>query len=111
MPRRRTAARKVAEATAALARMINAARPEELVIGPSTTFLLQQLARGMAPGFRPGDEIVVTNVDHESNIGPWRELEAQRRGDPRVAGRPRQPSSWTSRDLERLLARAPASSA
>ena len=72
------AARKVAEATAALARMINAARPEELVIGPSTTFLLQQLARGMAPGFRPGDEIVVTNVDHELNIGPWRGLEAQK---------------------------------
>jgi len=71
------AARKVAEATAALARMLNAAQPDELVIGPSTTFLLQQLARGMAPGFRPGDEIVVTNVDHESNIGPWRGLEAQ----------------------------------
>ena len=35
--------------------MINAARPGELVIGPSTTFLLQQLARGMAPGLRPGD--------------------------------------------------------
>ncbi len=71
------AARKVAEATAAVARMINAARPEEVVIGPSTTFLLQQLARGMADGLHPGDEIVVTNVDHESNIGPWRALAAQ----------------------------------
>ena len=71
----RDAARKVADATAAVARMINAGRPEEAVIGPSTTFLLQQLARGLAPSFRPGDEIVVTDVDHESNIGPWRALE------------------------------------
>jgi selenocysteine lyase/cysteine desulfurase len=39
--------------------------------------MLQQLARGMADGLRPGDEIVVTNADHEANIGPWRALEAQ----------------------------------
>lgn len=71
------AARKVAEATAAVARMINAARPEEVVIGPSTTFLLQQLARSMADGLSPGDEIVVADADHEANIGPRRALEAQ----------------------------------
>jgi cysteine desulfurase family protein (TIGR01976 family) len=69
------AARKVAEATVAIATMIGAARPEEVVIGGSTTFLLQQLARAMASSFRPGDEIVVTDTDHESNIGPWRALE------------------------------------
>ena len=57
--------------------MIGAARPEEVVIGRSTTLLLQQLARAMAASFRPGDEIVVTDVDHESNIGPWRALESQ----------------------------------
>jgi cysteine desulfurase family protein (TIGR01976 family) len=73
----RDAARKVADATAALARMINERRPEEAVVGPSTTFLLQQLARGLAPSFRPGDEVVVTDVDHEANIGPWRALERQ----------------------------------
>ena len=70
------AAARVAEATARLAAMIGAARPEEVVIGGSTTFLLQQLARAMASSFRPGDEIVVTDVDHESNIGPWRALAA-----------------------------------
>lgn len=73
----REASRRVAEATAAIARMINAHRPEEIVIGPSTTFLLQQLARGMAPDLAPGDEIIVTDVDHEANIGPWRTLERQ----------------------------------
>ncbi len=69
------ATRKVADATARIATMIGASRPEEVVIGGSTTFLLQQLARAMASSFRPGDEIVVTDVDHESNIGPWRALE------------------------------------
>jgi cysteine desulfurase family protein (TIGR01976 family) len=71
------AAARLAAATARIAAMIGAARPEEVVIGGSTTFLLQQLARGMAPSLRPGDEIVVTDVDHESNIGPWRALEGQ----------------------------------
>jgi cysteine desulfurase family protein (TIGR01976 family) len=70
------AAARVAEATTRIAAMIGAARPEEVVIGGSTTFLLQQLARAMASSFRPGDEIVVTDVDHDSNIGPWRTLEA-----------------------------------
>ncbi|MFO1068924.1 MAG: cysteine desulfurase-like protein [Geminicoccaceae bacterium] len=71
----REASARVAAATAAIAGMINAARPEEVVMGPSTTFLFQQLARGMADSLQPGDEIVVTDVDHESNIGPWRSLE------------------------------------
>ncbi|MDF1586687.1 cysteine desulfurase-like protein [Marinimicrococcus flavescens] len=70
---------KVAQAVAALARMINAARPDEVVVGSSTTFLLQQLARALAPEIAEGDEILVTDVDHEANIGPWRAL-AQRHG-------------------------------
>jgi cysteine desulfurase family protein (TIGR01976 family) len=71
------ASAKVQDATAALAAMINARHPSEVVIGPSTTFLFQQLARAMASSLRPGDEIIVTDVDHESNIGPWRTLEGQ----------------------------------
>ncbi len=59
----------------AVATMLNAARPEEIVMGPSTTALLQNLARAMASQLSPGDEIIVTNADHESNIGPWVGLE------------------------------------
>ncbi|MFL5332897.1 MAG: aminotransferase class V-fold PLP-dependent enzyme [Geminicoccaceae bacterium] len=73
----REAAARVAATTARIAAMIGAARPEEVVVGGSTTFLLQQLARAMASSLRPGDEIVVTDVDHESNIGPWRALESR----------------------------------
>jgi cysteine desulfurase family protein (TIGR01976 family) len=54
--------------------LVNAARPEEIVFGPSTTVLLQNLAAAMRSQFAPGDEIVVTVADHESNIGPWDRL-------------------------------------
>jgi cysteine desulfurase family protein (TIGR01976 family) len=58
----------------AIATLVNASRPEEIVMGPSTTVLLQNLARAMASQLSAGDEIIVTNADHESNIGPWMSL-------------------------------------
>lgn len=54
--------------------LVNAARPEEIVFGPSTTQLLRTLASSMRRQFLPGDEIIVSHADHESNIGPWNEL-------------------------------------
>ena len=51
--------------------LFGARRPEEIVMGPSSTLLLQLLARGLAGRIRPGDQVVVTRIDHESNIGPW----------------------------------------
>jgi cysteine desulfurase family protein (TIGR01976 family) len=49
--------------------------PTRLAIGASTTSLFSRLARALAPTLAPGDEIVVTDVDHEANIGPWLRLE------------------------------------
>lgn len=57
----------------AMAALINA-EPSEIVIGPSTTTNLYVLAHAIRPSLSPGDEIVVTNQDHESNIGPWMRL-------------------------------------
>lgn len=54
--------------------LMNAAHPEEIVFGPSTTVLMQVLAAAMRRQFAPGDEIVVSTADHESNIGPWERL-------------------------------------
>ena len=56
-----------------MAEMINAS-PEEIVIGPSTTMNIYVLAHALWPWFRPGDEIIVTNLDHEANSGAWRRL-------------------------------------
>lgn len=49
--------------------------PDELVVGASTSSLISRLARSLAAQFSPGDEIVVTDADHEANISPWRRLE------------------------------------
>jgi cysteine desulfurase family protein (TIGR01976 family) len=59
----------------AMMQFVNAARPEEIAFAPTTTVALQNLARSMASRFEPGDEVIVTVSDHESNIGPWVGLE------------------------------------
>ncbi len=56
-----------------MARMINA-ETDEIVVGPSTTLNVYVLAQALRPLFRPGDEIIVTNQDHEANSGAWRRL-------------------------------------
>lgn len=59
-----------------MAELINAARPEEVVFGPSSTVMIQTVARALAPRLLPGDEVIVSRIDHESNIGPWVALQA-----------------------------------
>ncbi len=49
--------------------------PEEVHLGPSTSQNTYVLAQALRTHLRPGDEIVVTNQDHEANIGAWRRLE------------------------------------
>ena len=66
---------KVLAARRSVARLINAPHDDEVVMGGSTTLLLQLLCRAVEPGIKPGDEIIVTNSDHEANIGPWVRLE------------------------------------
>jgi len=45
--------------------------PSEVVFGPNATTLLFALSRSMARTLRPGDEVVVTTLDHDANIRPW----------------------------------------
>ncbi len=65
------ASARVLAAREKIARFINAERAEEIVLGPSTTMNMRLLATAMASRFSPGDEVIVTTFDHESNIGPW----------------------------------------
>jgi cysteine desulfurase family protein (TIGR01976 family) len=67
------AAEMIDESHRAMAAMMNAT-PEEVMIGPSTSMNVFLLAQALRPGFREGDEIVVTNLDHEANSGAWRKL-------------------------------------
>ncbi|MFZ5791812.1 MAG: aminotransferase class V-fold PLP-dependent enzyme [Pseudomonadota bacterium] len=67
------AAGRIASGRRLMAEMINA-EPEEVSIGPSTTLNIYLLMQAIRHWFRPGDEVIVTNQDHEANIGAWRRL-------------------------------------
>lgn len=68
---------RVAQGAQAVATLINAADPSEVVMGSSTSLLLRLLAQCMGRTLQPGDEVIVTNCDHEANISPWVDLKAQ----------------------------------
>ena len=60
-------------ATNYFAKMINA-KNNEILIGGSTSINLYVLSKALKKFISPGDEIIVTNQDHEANISPWRKL-------------------------------------
>lgn len=60
----------VDRARAATARLVGA-EPEEIVFGPSTTNLMFSFTRALARQWQPGDRIVCTQLDHDSNVTPW----------------------------------------
>jgi cysteine desulfurase family protein (TIGR01976 family) len=60
----------ILEAHRAAADLLNA-DPEEIVFGPNATTLLFAISRSMARTLRPGDEVVVTRLDHDANVRPW----------------------------------------
>jgi cysteine desulfurase family protein (TIGR01976 family) len=63
------------ETHAAMADMLGAASPDEIIIGQNMTTLTFAISRAIARGLVAGDEIVVTNLDHDGNVAPWRALE------------------------------------
>ncbi len=69
------ASTRVLEARKAIAEFINAADDREVVMGGSTTGLMFQLIQAILPSIQTGDEIIVTNTDHEANIGAWKRLQ------------------------------------
>jgi selenocysteine lyase/cysteine desulfurase len=44
---------------------------DEITLGPNMTTLTFHLSRSIAATMRPGDEIVVSGLDHQANIDPW----------------------------------------
>lgn len=66
---------RIDEVRRAAAVFLNAASPEEVVFGPNMTSLTFALSRAMGREFAPGDEIVVTRLEHDGNVSPWLALE------------------------------------
>lgn len=68
---------RVDVATRAMTQYINAPSSDEVIMGPSTTALLKILSISLARTWSEGDEIIVTNTDHEANVSPWTALQDQ----------------------------------
>ncbi len=56
---------------------LNAAA-DEIVFGPNTTTMIYHLSRALGRSIGPGDEIVITELEHHANVAPWQALEIER---------------------------------
>jgi len=54
-----------------MADFLNAPRADEIIFGPNMTTLNFSLSRALAKTLSPGDEIVLTRMDHDANVAPW----------------------------------------
>ena len=66
--------RMVAEARSAMADFLNC-EADEIVFGPNMTTLTFAMSRAIGRELGPGDEIVLTLLDHDANFSPWKALE------------------------------------
>jgi cysteine desulfurase family protein (TIGR01976 family) len=63
----------------ALQDLLNARRPQEIAFGQNMTSLTFAVSRAISRSWQPGDEIILTRLDHDANISPWL-LAAEERG-------------------------------
>ncbi|MFZ0296231.1 MAG: cysteine desulfurase-like protein [Candidatus Sulfotelmatobacter sp.] len=64
----------LADARAAMADFLNCAS-DEIIFGPNMTTLTYAMSRAIGRDLGPGDEILVTRLDHDANVSPWLALE------------------------------------
>lgn len=67
----REAGERLASAQSALADFVGSPDPESIVFGANTTSLAFAASRAIAKTWKPGDEVVVTELDHDANVAPW----------------------------------------
>jgi cysteine desulfurase family protein (TIGR01976 family) len=68
----------VAECRAAVADLVGG-HPDGVVLGPNMTTLTYRLAYALGRDWRPGDEVVLSRLDHDANVRPWVQV-AERAG-------------------------------
>lgn len=61
----------ISGAREAMADLLNAPSPSQITFGPNMTTATFNFARAFGRTIRPGDEIVVTTLDHDGNVAPW----------------------------------------
>src|ERR1044071_1195425 len=67
----------IADARAAMADFFNAS-PGEVAFGNNMTTITFHVSRALGRAWSPGDEVVVTDLDHQANVSPWRALSVER---------------------------------
>jgi cysteine desulfurase family protein (TIGR01976 family) len=92
----------ILEARRALADWIGGA-PEEIVFGANMTTLTLHLGRALGRGWRSGDVVVVTELDHHANSDTWRALAKERGVEIRTVRMRREDGRLDEEDLARKL--------
>jgi cysteine desulfurase family protein (TIGR01976 family) len=76
---------------------------DEVAFGANMTTLTFHLARGLGRGWGPGDEVVITELDHHGNVAPWCALERERGITVRVVRMKPDTGQLDWHDLERKI--------
>jgi cysteine desulfurase family protein (TIGR01976 family) len=94
----------IAAARQAMADLLGAS-PDEVAFGANMTTLTFHVARALGRQWGPGDEVVVTELDHQANVAPWRALERERGVTVRLVPMHPDTGELDWKELERVLGR------
>jgi cysteine desulfurase family protein (TIGR01976 family) len=94
----------IAGARQAMADLLGAS-PDEIAFGANMTTLTFHVARALGRQWGPGDEVVVTELDHQANVAPWRALERERGVTVRLVPMHPDTGELDWKELERVLGR------
>jgi cysteine desulfurase family protein (TIGR01976 family) len=79
------------------------ASANEIVFGPNTTTMIYHLSRALGRTLRPGDEIVITELEHHANVAPWQALVVERGVRLNIAQMDPESGQLDWNDFERLV--------
>jgi len=79
------------------------ASANEIVFGPNTTTMIYHLSRALGRSLGPGDEIVITELEHHANVAPWQALVVERGVTLNVAQMDPETGQLDWNDFERLV--------
>ena len=92
----------IEEARHTFADFLNASA-NEIVFGPNTTSIIYHLSRALGRTFGPGDEILITELEHHANVAPWQALVKERGVTLNVAQMDPESGQLDWSDFERLI--------
>jgi len=79
------------------------ASAEEIAFGPNTTTMIYHLSRALGRKLGPGDEVVITELEHHANVAPWQALVVERGITLKVAQMDPETGQLDWNDFERLV--------